>query len=46
MTLKAYPYAKLIANKVNEINRYLNTINDSKKLEKEKDRLEKELCTI
>ena len=40
---KAYPYAKLIANKVNEINKYLNTINNSKTLEKEKDRLEKEL---
>lgn len=40
---KAYPYAKLISNKVNEINEYLNTINNSKILEKEKDRLEKEL---
>jgi hypothetical protein len=40
---KAYPYAKLISNKVNEINAYLNTINNSKILEKEKDRLEKEL---
>jgi hypothetical protein len=40
---KAYPYAKLISNKVNEINAYLNTITNSKILEKEKDRLEKEL---
>ena len=40
---KAYPYAKLIANKVNEINKYLNTINNPKELEKEKNRLEKEL---
>jgi protein subunit release factor A len=40
---KAYPYAKLISNKVNEINKYLNSISNSKQLEKEKDRLEKEL---
>jgi hypothetical protein len=40
---KAYPYAKLVANKVNEINAYLNTIKDPKLLEKEKNRLEKEL---
>lgn len=33
---KAYPYAKLVANKVNEINAYLNTIKDPKLLEKEK----------
>lgn len=40
---KVYPYAKLIGQKVNEINKYLNTLKNERVREKEKDRLEKEL---
>lgn len=40
---RVYPYAKLIGRKVNEINKYLNTLQNDRVREKEKDRLEKEL---
>lgn len=40
---KVYPYAKLIAHKVNAYNTYLNTIKSDNKRDKEVKRLEKEV---
>jgi hypothetical protein len=40
---KVYPYAKLIGNKVNEYNTYLNNIQNDREREKELDRIEKEM---
>lgn len=40
---RVYPYSKLIGRKVNEINKYLNTLQNDRVREKEKDRLEDEL---
>ena len=40
---RVYPYAKLIGNKVNEYNKYLNGIENNRQREKELDRIEKEM---
>lgn len=40
---RVYPYAKLIGQKVNEYNTYLNTIPDNRTRERELDRIEKEM---
>ena len=42
---RVYPYAKLIGNKVNEYNKYLNGIENDRKREKELDRIEEEMRT-
>ncbi|HPS82916.1 MAG TPA: DUF4294 domain-containing protein [Bacteroidales bacterium] len=40
---RVYPYAKMIGNKVNEYNKYLNGIENDRKREKELDRIEEEM---
>jgi hypothetical protein len=42
---RVYPYAKFIGAKVNEYNKYLNSIENSRQREKELDRIEKEMRT-
>ena len=43
---RVYPYAKLIGNKVNEYNKYLNGIENDRKREKELDRIEDQLVKL
>lgn len=40
---RVYPYAKMIGNKVNEYNKYLNGIANDRQREKELDRIENEM---
>ncbi|HBG69595.1 MAG: hypothetical protein A2W93_13780 [Bacteroidetes bacterium GWF2_43_63] len=40
---RVYPYAKLIGNKVNEYNKYLNGIGNDRERERELDRIESEM---